>query len=188
MNSRFHHQLRRIFGVEASPTDRYSANRIFQVYDRKELKRLGPISFVPDGIRDPLSSLWTPETFCEVYVYGGPTEESFVLEMTNVYPSCRSTVTMLMNALSGTVDAATKQWVARGVVPLSKSGVNTIRHFAEHLREHRRKGTKYGHRILTLSQAMDKLANAVLATVLNEKAPTRVVNDIRIDDLATKAV
>ena len=166
MNAMFFDNLKRQFRAKTSPTERYSEGPHFRVYDRSGANHSDVSNVCLGGFRKDFNGLWVPHTFCEVYVYGGPTDQTVSLELTNVYQVCQPTIEKLMQALAGSVDATGRHWIARGVAPLTHWGANEIRLCATGIRQMRAMQRKFRHRMLSLSHAFDNLANAIVATVI----------------------
>ena len=183
------HELNSQFRVKPSPTEIYSSTELFNVFDRTGPLRFGWTSVGPNGIRDKLRDFYTPETFCEVYVYGEQSGGTITMEAINVYQACRPAIERLVKKLGGTIEDTGRRWIARVCIPITELGTNAIRECAEGVVRQRRKRVRSNHRIGALSVALHKLANALHATmdatpeVSQRTPPSLIIDPVRIRTL-----
>jgi hypothetical protein len=175
-------ELKSQFRVKPSPTELYSSTGLFKVFDRVGPLRFGWTSVGPNGIRQKIRDFYTPETFCEVYVYGDKSGEAITMEATNVYQACRPAIERLVQKLGGTIEDTGRYWIARVNIPFTECGTNQIRACAEVVACQRRKGVMASHRIGMFSVALHKLANALHATVdaireVSQRTPPPMIVD-----------
>jgi hypothetical protein len=152
-------------------TSRTGEAPYFQVFDRHGKDHLGWNSAPPGGMQSHRRVLWTRPPLCEIYLFGGDTDETLTLELQNIYRACRDATEAFVDNHGGTVENRGAVWLARMQMPLTSNGGGMLRQLAEIFHMKRRGNIRFRHRMKKCADELESLSELLMTFLASASRP-----------------